>query len=328
MSAFDPRGNGPVRFPSFRRSEGELPAVAFDFDRFRFERVYRTTAPVPVVMADLGGLRSFDAEMALRQKAWSLRAHICGYSALAAGIGAFFLLSTDFSGLAFLLVAVLFVAMLVCNGISSRFLKLDLQNRRYELVARLLQRLRKDIAPDEPVTVELDFRPTTDKENLADRGSAGEWKTESFVQRWLTLQVRLMDGTHLRLGMEERLQLRRRTRINPRGKYKTKNKQKGTALLHVQLRVKPEHHPHLARLEARARQAVRLPEYVSLVKLEVAEDRLSLRSGLPLDWEAADRVSPVSCDAPKAAVMSLLSLYQVLNYSTALRKQAPVRVSS
>lgn len=303
--------------------------MAFDSDRFRFERVYRNTAPVSVVMADLGELRAFDAEMDLRQKSWSRRARICGYSALLAVIASLpVIASTDFGGVAFLGVAGLFVAMLAFNGIASQFRKLDLQDRRYELPSRILQRLRKDIAPDEPVTVELDFHPTTDRENLADRSSAGEWKTESFVQRWLSLQVRLMDGTHLRVGMEERLQLRRRTRINPRGKYKTKNKQKGSALLHVQLRVKPEHHPHLARLESRARQAVRLPDYVSLVKLEVAEDRLSLRSGLPLDWEAADRVSPVSCDAPRAALMSLLSLYQVLNYSTALRKQVPARASS
>ena len=302
--------------------------MAYDFDRLRFERVYRTTAPVPVVMADLGAMRDFNAEVDRRQKAWKRRGRICGFSALGAFFGMFLLLPLGFGGVAIGVALVLFLAMCICQSLASQLLKLDLQDRRHELVTRILQRLRKDIAPDEPVTVELDFHPTQDKKNLADKGSVGQWRTESFAQRWLTLQVRLMDGTHLRLGMEERLQLRSRTKRNRRGKYKTKNKQKGAALLHVQLRVKPERYPQLARLDARARKAVRLPEYVSLVRLEVAEDRLSLRSRMPLDWEAGARVSPVSCDAPRAAVMSLLSLYQVLNYATSLRKQVAVKVAS
>ena len=299
--------------------------MAFDLNLLRSERLYRNSAPAGVVMADLGRLRAIDAEMEEKKKSWNGRGR--AFAALAAlfFVGA---LITPVGPVGAGLSAVSFVAMVVCFIVAARYSGLDLENRRYELVARILQRLRKDIAPDEPVTVELDFRPTQDARYLTKRGKVKDWNAESFTQRWLSFQVRLRDGTHLRLGMEERLQARSRTRRNPRGKYKTKRKQKGVSFLHVHLRVKPERHPQLARLGAQARQAVRLPHGASLSRLDVAEDRLALRVGMARDWAAQEGVKPPFCDAPRAALMSLLSLYQVLNYSTALRKREPARASS
>lgn len=293
--------------------------MELDLDRFRFERVYRNTAPVQVLMADFARLKGFDAEVERQQKLWSSRGQALGISAFVAFLLSFVALAQGFGPWGFGLTAALLVGLFVCISMSSRLLTLDLQDKRYELVVHLLKRLRRDIAPDEPVSLDLDFRPTSDLENLKDRGSVGQWKTESFAQQWLVLQARLLDGTHLRLGMEERLQLRRRTKRNPRGKYKTKNKQKGASLLHVQLRVKPERHPRLAQLAPKARAAVQLPLTVRLTRLEVTDDRLSMRAGLGLDWDLEL--------APRTFLMMLLSLYQVLNYSTALRKQAVAKVA-
>ncbi len=326
---FDPRGGAPVRSPFFRRSEGALHTVALDFDRFRSERVYRNSAPVQELMADCARLSAVDAEMAVLQQMWSGRARNCGIAAGLFFVGSLFLLPSVVAFVGFILTAALFVAMSVCSKKGLSFGTLDLQDRRYELVRNLLQRLRKDIAPEEPVTLEVDFHPADDPSNLTGRGRVGTWNAESFVQRWLSLQVRVLDGTHLRLGMEERLQLRSRTKTNRRGKRKTKNKQKGTALLHVQLRVKPERHPQLAQLGSLAKTAVRLPKDVKLVRLDVAADRLSLRAVMPLDWEARETrpVGP-SVDASRAYLMMLLSLYQVLNYSTSLRKRDAARTAS
>jgi hypothetical protein len=302
--------------------------VAFDIDRLRSERVYSTRAPARGVKEDLERLRRIDAEMGEKKQAWSRRSLACTGLAVASFFGLFLPI---IEAVGFLLLVMALgagaVGMVVCFVLSLRYKGLDLEDRRYELVARLLHRLRKDIPPDEPVTVELDFRPVDDERHLTGKGKVRDWDTRSFAQRWLSLQVRLTDGTHLRIGMEERLVLLRRTRRNPRGKLKVKNKQKGAALLHVQLRVKPERHPHLARLGARARAAVRLPERTSLRRLEVAEDGLGLRARMPRDWVARDDVKSPSRDAPRTAVMALLSLYQVLNYSTTLRKQEKAKAS-
>jgi hypothetical protein len=298
--------------------------VAFDIQRLRAERVYRGSAPSRVVLQDLAALRNVDAELEVQSQVWSKRALISGILAGVAFVS-MCVPTVGFVGPG--LGLALLVAMTVCHRIAARYQRLDLEDRRYNLVFCILTQLRKDIAPDEPVTVELDFHPTTDKRHLKDKGKVGEWNTESFVQRWLTLQARLRDGTHLRLGIEDRLESRSRTKRNRRGKFKRKQKQKGVALLHVQLRVKPERHPQLAQLGPQARKAVRLPAYVSLARLEVEADRLSLRAGMPLDWRPMASTDPTVVDASRATMMALLSLYQVLNYSTALRKQEAARAA-
>ncbi|MFP2903820.1 hypothetical protein ACLESD_01865 [Pyxidicoccus sp. 3LFB2] len=302
--------------------------MTFDFHRFRLEQVYRGSAPVQTVMEDLASLRGFDEEMDRLKAVWAKRSRFSGIAAIVSFVSLFLLAPLGLGVVGLFLIPVFLVGLLVCSSVSSRYGRRNLDDRRYELVMKLLQRLRKDIAPEEPVTLELDFHSPDATRNLTDRGLLVEWKTESFVQRWLSLQVRLMDGTHLRLGMDERLQVRRRARRNARGRTKTKLKKKGSTLLHVQLRVKPERHPHLARLGAQAKAAVRLPRPLKLSKLEVAADRLSLRAVTTSYWCVTTRKSDPALDASRAYLMMLLSLYQVLNYSSSLRKREAARMAS
>jgi hypothetical protein len=293
--------------------------VALDIDRLRKERVYSGSDTVPGVMADIVRLGRFDAESQKRRGEWMNLALMTGMAGALGLVGGLVVAggaqgTSLFSNVCVLLGVLLLMGAMLCLGMAQARQALDLEDRRYQLVSRLLQKLRKDIAPDERVTLELGFHPTDIERNVMDRGSAGEWLTRSYVNRWLSLQVRLADGTHLRLAMEQRLQKWERTRRNPRGKWKTKRKQKGAAaLIDVRLRVKPERHPRLAQLERQARAAVRLPPGASLARLTVKEDGLSLRARMDLDWDEED--------ASRAVLMMLLSLYQVLNYSHALRKR-------
>ncbi|MFP2930587.1 hypothetical protein ACLESO_36395 [Pyxidicoccus sp. 3LG] len=307
--------------------------MAFDFHRLRSERVYRNSAPVQAMMADLDRLRSLDTEAERNRGMWKDRALATGIaglgllilSAVLAGASAS---SSVVANVGLALGGVLLLGCCVCLFMSARLALLNLEDRRYELALRVLQRLRQDIDPEETVSLELDFRPTSHPSKLTERGSLGEWKTESYVDPFLTFQARLRDGTHLRLGMEQRLQLRNRTRRNPRGKSKTKRKTRSAALVHVQLRVKPERHPSLAQLGRDARKAVKLPPQVALKRLEVTEDRLSMRARMGAGWEAKAHGKHVSLDAPRTVLMMLLSLYQVLNQSTAMRRRSAARVSS
>lgn len=309
--------------------------MAFDIDRFRVEKRYRNTAPVSELMEDLGFLSRFDGEMDALKRRWRRRAFIVG------GVGAgLFILSNLVNnfldseqpapswvsgllpgGIGLLVVAVVLLVK------ASRFGRNDLEDRRYGLPTLLLRRLGRDIAPEEPVSLELDFHPIDHKSKWKRKGMAGTWKTNEFEDPWLSLQARLRDGTHLRLGMTEWLQKRSRTKRNARGKYKMKSKQKSGTYLQVQLRVKPERHPELTRLQGAAREAVKLPPTVALTKLQVSEDRLSLRARMDSDWEATETVSTQSRDATRACLMMLLSLYQVLNFSTSQRKHHPARAS-
>ncbi|MCP3168975.1 hypothetical protein [Myxococcus qinghaiensis] len=308
--------------------------MTFDIDRFRVEKRYRNTAPVSELMEDLGVLTVFDAEMNVFKHRWQRRAFIVG------GVGAgLFVLSKLLDNVldseltpkltdGLLLASIgLLVVMVVFLVRASRFGRCDLENRRYELPSSLLRRLGRDIAPEEPVSLELDFQPIDHKAKWTRKGMAGTWTTNEFEDPWLSLQARLRDGTHLRLSMTEWLQKRSRTRSNGRGKYKTKYKQKSGTYLQAQLRVKPERHPGLGQLEKAAREAVKLPPTVALTRLEVSDDRLGLRARMDSDWEANADVESPGQDATRTCLMMLLSLYQVLNFSTSQRKQLPARAS-
>ncbi|WP_342377296.1 hypothetical protein NVS55_38425 [Myxococcus stipitatus] len=310
--------------------------MPFDINRFRAEKRYRNTAPVAELMGDLGYLARFDTEIEALRNKWRGRASaaswVCGLLFVALLAIGFAGSDGEESGGQGPYWAGWGVTLVLAVGLhlrANKYSRQDLENRRYGLLSQLLLRLRRDIEPEEPVTLELDFRAVDHPDKWTEKGRAGRWTTNEFEDPWMSLHARLRDGTHLRLSMEEWLQKRTRTKVNARGKHKTKQKQKSATFLQAQLRVKPERHPGLASLQDTARQSVRLPPKVLLSKLEVAEDRLSLRARMESDWVAVPVDSASAPDATRTCLMMLLSLYQVLNHSHARQgKKLSARASS
>lgn len=151
--------------------------------------------------------------------------------------------------------------------------------RRSRLVRVVLQRLQRDMAPDTPVDLRLRLVPLPDGPGSRTHPRYARSKSpEDLFDRWLTLETRLADGTHLRLRIVEW----RRGRSRKSGKLKVRD----WAALDVQLRVKAKRHPGLAMLtEARALQAVRLPRGATRPRLQLSADRLRLRVRLDGDWK-------------------------------------------
>ncbi|WP_228559578.1 MULTISPECIES: hypothetical protein [unclassified Myxococcus] len=301
--------------------------MAFNIDRFREERVYRCTGPIRELREDLERLRLLDMGVEQSRRKWRKSAWVC----LAATVVVFIYRMTLDEGLEDALALrltlwpglVMLAGTVGCFVVYLRFRRLDLENRRYTLASQVIHRLRRDIGPDASVRLELDFTPADSSEKLLGKHTTPSgWKAENFSDPWFTLQTRLLDGTHLRIAMVQRLMKRSRTRRSASGKYKTKHRQDSWALLQVQLRVKAARHQDLALLEPEARQAMRLPEDVAVDKLQLGEDRMFLRTLVEKDWDAGPNVQGDAVDAPKTVVMMLLSLYQVLNSSRQLRQQA------
>ncbi|MCP3102606.1 hypothetical protein LZ198_27400 [Myxococcus sp. K15C18031901] len=321
---------------------------------------YSKTAPLAQVMDDLDFFESIDDVVAALREKWSGRGKTATAAASISFVLCLMCLFADaFSGVVAWVLGGVFivslVATLVCLSKNHGLGKRDLPDRRYQLVMYLLRRLRKDIPPDEPLTLNLDLTDLDATEKWKGSGRAGDWTTNDYVDPWLQLQVRLADGTHLRLTMEEWLQKRSRSKRNYRGKVKTKHKSKSSTVLGVQLRVKPERHPDLVSLEGAARKALKLPACVTDTRLDVSEDRLALRTRLPLEWLAVDpsqndtqpdysqneygtgtpnqsrdingRWVETVPDATRTFLMMMLSLYQVLNYSTASQRKSPSRAT-
>ncbi|RKH63907.1 hypothetical protein, partial [Corallococcus llansteffanensis] len=266
--------------------------MALDLSEFQKTYVYRAQdSSVPVVLADLEvvGQLDWQAEMT-RRKLW-----IMAWVLLGCGIGSFFLLpflmdahpegAWDVYGPVLSGVGALYlVTSVVLFVVRARRRRMDLDNRRYGLVATLLKRLQVDMDPDSPVSLTLDLAPNDEAHKRVHQGPHGRWQREDFTDAWLDLQGRFADGTHLHLSMVEHLQKRRRTQRNARGKTKTKRKQKGKALMQVSLRVKPERYPGLADLSASARGAARLPPGIKLSRIRVATDRVAMRALMAHDW--------------------------------------------
>ncbi|RKH39315.1 hypothetical protein [Corallococcus sicarius] len=328
--------------------------MALDLTEFQKTHVYRAQdSSVPAVLADLEvvGHLDWQAEMT-RRKLWILAWVLLGCAILTYFVLLPFLQAADpeaewdvygpvVSGVAVLHL----VTSVVLFIVRARRRRLDLDNRRYGLVATLLKRLQVDMEPDSPVSLTLDLAPNDEAHKRVRQGPRGRWQCEDFTDAWLDLQGRFADGTHLHLSMVEHLQKRSRTQRNARGKTKTKRKQKGKALMQVSLRVKPERYPGLADLDASARSAARLPPGIKLSRIRVAQDRVMLRALLAHDWvlqapkpapspavKGKGAKAPASTelkqDASRTATMMLLSLYQVLNFSSSLRKRGDARAIS
>ncbi|HEX8434073.1 hypothetical protein [Archangium sp.] len=308
--------------------------MAVDVKRFSEELVYRSRSSCAQLLADLRFLRDFDVDKEKRQgRAFSMG---CG-ALLFAGVILCFVGSLVTNVFAIPVFLGGCAVLLLGTGIysfvrHSRYKRLNLENRRYELVTRMLELLRADISPTEPVGLQMDLRPETDAGKLrGESRTRSGWSVKHYVDPWLSLEGRLLDGTHFNLKMIERIDMRSRSKRNARGKTKTKTRRESDALLRVRLRVKPSRYQHLQRLGPRAKGAVQLPPGARLKSLHVGKERIDLTVVLEAPWAPRETPPPKDSfpmNAPppvngaRVVAMSLLSLYQLLNLSRALDKKA------
>lgn len=266
--------------------------MAIDLQKFRKERFLITRAPAAQLLKDIQVLRNPDAA--------DKRAALARKGPL---LPRLFMAFIDF-------LRRLFQA------------PLDLEVRRYELLAHLLKLLQVDIAATEPLSLELDLRSATDWAKFRGEGKTRTgWTVKHYVDPWLSLQGRLLDGTHFRVELTERVDRRNRAKRNSRGRTKYKSKVLSDAIAKVQLRVKPERYQHLERLGPHARNAVQLPKGTQLKSLGVQEDRITLTVLVSSPWDFKD-TEKGQVNAVRMVAMMFLSLYQVLNLSRAIDKKA------
>ncbi|RKI73109.1 hypothetical protein D7X55_06075 [Corallococcus sp. AB049A] len=318
--------------------------MALDPSEFLKTYVYEARAPVTEVLADLKALAELDARVERKRRtlwitAWSLMAlSIAGCAILSAVVAQLSFGQQDaLAGLPWLVGVGFFGVGIVLFIVRASMGRMDLDNRRYGLLATVLKRFQVDLDVSAPVDVKLDLARTDEERKCVGKKKRGRWDSEDFTDAWLSLHGRFADGTHLHLSVVEHLQKRRRTSRGSSGKTKLKTKRKGKTLLQVGLRVKPERFPGLAGLRTNAKQAAKLPPGVALSRLDVAEDRLAMRAVLDQEWTVLTTKPappegkpppglkpPARQDGARAATMMLLSLYQVLGTS---RRQgaAPAR---
>ena len=149
-------------------------------------------------------------------------------------IGLCFAYSNDWTnliGFGFFLLAVLIVPAIFCSVKQSYYNKLKLRDDRYELSKKIVSMVNRDRTPNSNVKIRIHFTPAGEKgkkiQTLPHPGKWG-WKLDIFEDQWLTLEGKFLDSTNFFLTVTEV----NRTAYgrNAKGKWKSKNKPKGTEI--------------------------------------------------------------------------------------------------
>ncbi|HEU4889808.1 MAG TPA: hypothetical protein VFV49_18135 [Thermoanaerobaculia bacterium] len=130
-----------------------------------------------------------------------------------------------------LLVLVAFVAAVAFAGTMYFFMKsIDLSNNFRDFALPVLTVFREDFEATKPVHLRLNLDPpTASSKKTAEsapykQGVYHKVIDTTYVDPWMTASALLVDGTKLSWEVTDEVRERKKTKRNPRGKYKTKTK--------------------------------------------------------------------------------------------------------
>lgn len=289
-------------------------------DNAAFEKtfVYRHTGTIAEISADLLSLRQFDARHERLMKCWGV------------GIGACVLLAmlTSFaSGTIGVPTAKVLLGLCLAGFVLSivqtvRHGRSNLANRRYELAAEVLRLLEKDSPKDATVELQLDLQNPHHASKKQREGKVGPWQVKYFVDPWLKLQGRFLDGTAYRLIGTEKYQARKKRYRGRSGKWKSKSKSKSATQITLSLKPSAKRYSGIEQLSGDVAKSVQLPDWSHSKSVGVANGRLHLTAATTANWKGQlpQPNSPDEVSGPHLVAMMFLSLYQALNQARTSRK--------
>ena len=304
-------------------------------DHFRNTRIYEGQVGLPVILDELSFVEQLDKKSEKETKKWTTIMIIVGVLGFLGAFGALLrqVGVNDQGASNFLTVGLLVWLYFVRRSHK----KLDVVDRRYRLIQRMLNLLSSNIQDEESLEVTLNLNdPERNETQLPETEQINGWKVTFYEEEWANVSGRFSDGTRFQFLAREKFQRRVKWKRSRSGKNKRKTKSKSTSEFTINLRVKPSKYPHLEQLEKQGRQAVRLPVDLLLRRFQVKGNAISLTTRTKASWDLESQLKSASdpanmqlgrrkFDAVEAVASMFLSLYQVLNFS---RKIAKSRSSS
>lgn len=293
---------------------------------------YQRTAPMSEIKTELLSLRAFDRHQESRQQFHRARLIVFIFLVLVVGLVLFW--STTLQGIPFFAMIGVCVAGLVASTILAiqhgtslyKHSRLNLDDKRYEVVIRLLRLIELDARPEETLQVRIDFGKHDRRELLSREGTAGHWQVKYYVDPWLQMAGRFRDGTKFAIGFSEKIQHRSRWKRSRSGKQKYKSKSKSGEQLNLVLRPKSTRYQNLSSLINEFEKSLRLPPYVTIKSFQPGADNISLKVEIRGDnqcqWRTNDSVvsAKVKERVDLVAVM-LLGIFETLNHCRELQKR-------
>lgn len=278
---------------------------------FRKTLIYRSTQNIAQVQQDLDGLRMIDQTAESKRRRWTTVATVGGLLTVT-GLVLLFVSSQSTPAGFFMIVGLLVMTPGIALALMSG--RYDLENRRYELVDRVLSLLKADTEKNSNVQVEINLKPVDDGSKKTGTGTVGVWSVNYFQDPWLAVYGTLMDGTAYQITMTEKHQARSYWKRNARGKSKYKSKKKSAFEVLLTLHPNKKRYPDLKDKAGNANQVLRIPDWVKIRQFRVAKDELLLKVQGKEEWSvaAADEARQAAA-ADHLIAMMFLSLYRVLN---------------
>jgi len=191
--------------------------------------------------------------------------------------------------------------------------KLKLQEERCELPKKILSMVNRDRTPNSKVKIMIHFTPAGKmgkKIQTLPHPSKRGWKLDIFEDQWLTLEGKFRDNTNFSLTLTD---LNRRAYgFNARGKWKSKNKPKGTEI-NLKLSFPRKKYGSIHVIQKAAPEAVKLPEDVNLKRMKVTGKTLDLTVNTLYFFNQEEIYQTIT--------MMFLSLYQILNFAKFLSRK-------
>lgn len=151
------------------------------------------------------------------------------------------------SGLFFFLIAAAVIGIAVGVFMLIRASSQDLDNGFRVYLLPLLKSLAEEMKPDKALSLEIEMIPITNKKylrsqsNKYSKGAYHKCYDFHYEREFVDLKAPLYDGNRLSLNVYESLDQAKMTKKNPRGKIKTKLKNKKQRIGYlIRLRVDPE----------------------------------------------------------------------------------------
>jgi len=280
---------------------------------------YAAQGSAAELMMDLGQLAILDKNSEKLQKKWgwfSAGGCLVVFVGIPLGILLVPLFALCVLGLVFFIVAI---------GRYGKFKKTNLEDRRYQLAARVVRLLSADVDPNAPMKLSIGLGSTERKECAVGQNNVMGWDVTYYRDAWLSVAGKLADGSSFKLDQVELLQVRKKRKVNYRGKVKHKRKDKHGLLCTLTLKYKDSRYPAMATLAGSAFQAVQLPHGAMLKQLTPQPGSLALKVTSKVPWTVPQPGAQAyqELNAMDLVAMMFLSAYQVLNLAKRVGGNAP-----
>ena len=282
---------------------------------FRKTLTYAATEAVAQIFQDLDEIAEIRKQIDERiKKQQSLALTVVGIGGIA--LATSFLLINIIPALVASLGAGSTVAIIVGLILLISYSRLDIPSYRYELIKPLLSLVSRDSKEDAKFEIHLVFSSPTSKNKQVSSGNhpyRSGWKVQFFQDRWCNLEGELLDGNRFQLTLSELNRIA--SGRNPRGKYKSKTKFKGSEII-LKVNCSPRQYGAIKVLREEAREAIQLPPGVEVKGLKMTDKAILLNVKVPPDSGAKSQEALY-----KIITMMFLSLYQILNLAKMLTKK-------